>query len=209
MKNIKSKQLARNIVLEIFSGKLKPNQKLASEQQITIKYEVSKIVAIKAFDILKKIGAIYSLPKKGFFVAEYFANIIRSIDEEYKTSSFEDTIKFLGTPPLNKNTDLTFKYKTFTRKHIRNKKLIMHSWNWLNEDVISYEENKDLVSKLVWSDKLISAVSILRFEKIEVFDQKVNLVLTKIYYGQNVIAFVQKVVIEPKIFYFLKNEWSI
>ena len=203
-----SKDITREIVSKIYKKELLPNDKLPSEMQISIKYNVSRIVATKAYNSLKQIGAIYSIPKKGFFVAEHFSGIISSINDEYNIDELKDIKEYIALEHDGYINSISEKFLSFKREHFRDRQLVIVSHNWLNEDIQKYQ-NEDIVRKMIWDNKLISAVNILKFEHFNAFGQDVNLVNTKIFYSQKNIAYIQKNVVSPKFFSLIKKEWAI
>lgn len=204
-----SKQIVREIVQKIFSGELSPNDKLPSENQIAIKYSSSRMMATKAYINLKQVGAIYSKPKKGFFVSEHFSGILRSIDDKFQVDNRIDNLVKIDILKNDLKNFVNEKFISFERDHIKFGKLIIKSKNWLNENYIKYEKNNDIVANLIWSNRLTNSVTFLKFEEFKAFNKKKNLVLTTIYYAIDGIAFVQKAVVKESIFTIMKNEWSI
>ena len=76
------------VLQEIRDGKLKPNQKLISGEDLQKKFTVSKITTEKAFKVLMERGVIYRIPGRGTFIAEAGAVPPNSSSMETKTVAF-------------------------------------------------------------------------------------------------------------------------
>lgn len=64
----KYKQIVHSILTAIEEGKLTLNDRLPSVNRMMIDFDISRDTIVKAFDYLKQIGIVASIPGKGFFV---------------------------------------------------------------------------------------------------------------------------------------------
>lgn len=67
-KTPKYKQIINSIILEIESDKLSEGDRLPSINKLLIKFDISRDTVVKAYDHLKQLGIIDSMPGKGFYV---------------------------------------------------------------------------------------------------------------------------------------------
>ena len=98
-------QIARHLRREIREDYFQEGDKLPSEKAISIKYEVSRIVSTKVLSELRKIGAIYSIPKKGNFVAQYFSSLLKPLSYEYNIDSLKTTQDIIEAPSFFKENN--------------------------------------------------------------------------------------------------------
>ncbi|GJM36628.1 MAG: transcriptional regulator [Saprospiraceae bacterium] len=67
-KTPKYKQIINSIISGVENGELKLGGKLPSVNTLLIKFDISRDTIVKAYEHLKKIGIIESIPGKGFYV---------------------------------------------------------------------------------------------------------------------------------------------
>lgn len=84
---------------QIATGKLKANEKIATEKELMEKFDVSRITVANALSGLAKDGWIYRIPGRGSFVKENTDQLIPSLD------SMDQNQQPIVTPiPLSKST---------------------------------------------------------------------------------------------------------
>jgi DNA-binding transcriptional regulator YhcF (GntR family) len=127
MKNYK--EIVKEILNKVYNNELKPNDKLLSENALSIKYGVSRIVASRVFSELKKIGAVYSLPKKGNFIAEYFNGLLESVSDEYKIDKVLYIKMDYYDPAFFKEKNIYGNFEVFKKEYYKNDELIVKSEN--------------------------------------------------------------------------------
>lgn len=91
------RQLMRRIEAEVDSGQRAPNSKLPSEREWAESLGVSRITIRQALSALVAQGRLYSVPGKGFFVAERPA-----LDESNALISFSAAVRKRGQVPSSK-----------------------------------------------------------------------------------------------------------
>lgn len=103
----KIKLLAETISLSIMEGKLKPGDNLASINEASSHYKVSRDTVFKAYNELKQSGVIDSAPQKGYFVKQEINRVLLLLDNY---SSFKQNLfhSFAGNLPENYKVDLIF-----------------------------------------------------------------------------------------------------
>ncbi|NQZ66049.1 MAG: GntR family transcriptional regulator [Mycoplasmatales bacterium] len=200
-----SKIISKIILQSIISGKLRSNEKLPSEKQLSIKHDVSRIVATNVYKNLKKIGAIYSIPKKGFFVAENLTGIVISVNNFYKIDKLIDSEPDID---LVLENDL-YNFKYFKREHYSKGILKIVSYNWINTNSFEYKKNKDFIDDGILNEKITKSTHKLKFEKIFAFNHEENLVDTTFYYFNQNIIYIEKTIVDKKYFSLSKNDWNI
>lgn len=81
-------EICEYILQEIRDGKLKPNQKLISGEELQKLFTVSKITTEKAFKVLMERGIIYRIPGRGTFISDHENPARQSMPVEKKTIAF-------------------------------------------------------------------------------------------------------------------------
>ncbi|WP_334687340.1 GntR family transcriptional regulator [Mycoplasmopsis felis] len=76
----KPKQTVVDYLIDlIVSKKIPVNKIMPSEHYVMEKMDCSRSIVVSAYQKLESIGAIYSISKRGHFVAENFHNLIKPI----------------------------------------------------------------------------------------------------------------------------------
>lgn len=70
----KYKQIINSILTNIEEGQLHINDKLPSVNRVLIDFDVSRDTVVKAYDYLKGIGVVQSVPGKGYFICNTETN---------------------------------------------------------------------------------------------------------------------------------------
>ena len=70
--------LYKQIKNDIYSNKLRPNEKLPSKRALAKHLNISTITVENAYSQLVAEGYIYSIPKSGYYVSDISANILKS-----------------------------------------------------------------------------------------------------------------------------------
>lgn len=65
----KYKQIAHSIIEGVASGALKTGDKLPSVNNLLIEFDLSRDTIVKAYDHLKEMGVVKSVPGKGYYIA--------------------------------------------------------------------------------------------------------------------------------------------
>lgn len=202
------KDIVREFLDDMASGKYDIDEKMPSEQAVSIKYGVSRIVASRVFSELRKIGAIYSISKKGNFVARFFEGLIKPITYSYKADVIEETPMEDYRTSFFDEYKTNADFKTFSRKHKRDGKIIIESDNWLNVDII-HDAKLSLFDNINSQVHITSAISVLFFEKWRPNDKVDCLITYKIFYFDGGIAAVMRYKIDPKEFKMVKQEFAL
>ncbi len=67
-KTPKYKQIINSIISSIEKGAVKPGDKLPSVNSLLIKFDISRDTIVKAYEHLKEIGIVDSIPGKGYYI---------------------------------------------------------------------------------------------------------------------------------------------
>lgn len=103
----KIKTLADAISIAVMQGELKSGDNLASINEASVNYGVSRDTVFKAYKILKERGVIDSNPMKGYFVSGEVNHVLLLLDTY---SSFKQNLyhRFAAQLPENYKVDLIF-----------------------------------------------------------------------------------------------------
>ena len=111
-------QLYQAIKIDILEGKLKSNEKLPSKRNFSKHLGISVVTIETSYQQLQAEGLIYSLPKKGFFVAQIQVQRVKSekrirLVSDFKIRSENPKTKFnLGSNQINPET---FPFATWSK----------------------------------------------------------------------------------------------
>lgn len=208
-------QIVDEYVAKICANELKADDRLLSEHQLSIKYGVSRIVATRVYQKLKKLGAVYSIQRQGYFVAPYFSGVTTSPMDEYRQiSRFEDKIMLIPFTPFMEKEKWSDNYISFERKYFKkdannHEKLMIFSQNWINPHV-DFQVNVTEITSDLGPVKIVSTITILHFEEFAAFNNKYNLVSYRVSYEQDShkIVWISRSIVNPKDFKFIRQQDS-
>lgn len=204
-----TKDIVNEIIGKICAKEFKENDRLPSEQQLSIRYKVSRIVATSVYKELIKLGAIYSIQRQGYFVARYFSGVALSLCEEYNITEVKDKVQNIAFTKFMKDEHWNNNYFSFKRKHYIDNKLIIESDNWIDPN-IKYKINETDLNSNFGFIKIVSTITILRFEKALAFGHKYNLISYRISYNQNnQIAWIARYIVDPEFFKMIRQQFNL
>ncbi len=123
--------LYKQIKNDIYSNKLRPNEKLPSKRALAKHLNISTITVENAYSQLVAEGYIYSIPKSGYYVSDISANILKSDnhigdnltdDKTEKNRSDNYFIDFVNNSTDPENFPFTIWTETDEGNHVRKKK---------------------------------------------------------------------------------------
>ncbi|MDO4178241.1 MAG: PLP-dependent aminotransferase family protein [Phascolarctobacterium sp.] len=168
-------QLYKNIKADIISGKLLPNDKLPSKRSFAKNLGISVITIENAYDQLMAEGYIFSLPKKGFYVASLPDNE-KNVQAKPSTNNM---------PLLNK--EASYKIDFSTNKVIKDQFPFTVWAKLLRECLRDYQEDILNVSPSAGSIELRTAIArhLLQFRGMYVNPEQIIIGAgTEYLYGQ-------------------------
>ncbi|WP_245594771.1 winged helix-turn-helix domain-containing protein [Mycoplasma elephantis] len=200
----------------IKTQKVPTNKILPSEHALMIRFNCSRSIVIKAYQKLETLGAIYSISKRGHFVAENFHNLIKPISYLIGATSQEGVeIKDKNLPQWMNEKRILFVYghRSFDKTYFKDNEIIAKSNIYLSCKKVDKNEiidfNKSLTDLLTERDGLNNMVYSLSYEEVDcLFDQKNIVVVTFFGYDDDSICIAGKYYINPKYFKFYHQEFS-
>ena len=204
-----SKALAQKIINKIEQGHYVKNEKLPSENQFVIKYGVSRTLVSRAFEILKQTGAIYSIPKKGYFVAEFFSGLVQSVAFFVKASHWEDQKVSIKIPEFIKAKTKLANVKTISclkRTYFKDRQKIAIAYNWYDFQKFNITSQKPIIDTLLDQGILKSSISNYVFENENEFTNSLNIINYQINYSYDAVVHAAKIIVKPPYFYLVKQE---
>lgn len=204
-----TKQIARDIVKKIALNELKIDQQIQTEGQISLTYNVSRIVARNAYKLLLDIGAIYVVPKKGYFVAKHFAGLVKPYSFGYKFDRVEksEQVPSIFLTEFINNQNHETPSTVLVKKYYLDNNLIIFS-----ETVIPHylkknmQESFDFTDYLIDNNLLISSVIISKFEKDNTFGEIHQLAEYKINYCVDGTVILTRYIIYPPTYNSVRQE---
>lgn len=198
-----TKKIATDIVSKISRNELVIDQQIPTEAQIALAYNASRIVVRNAYKILLEVGAIYVLPKKGYFVARHFAGLAKP----YMLGYVYDNVDVEWTSPstfLSKyllNNEKKVPPTVLLKKFIGNGMVIAVAEyvipDSIRKNIQDYEHPIDY---LIENSMLISSVITSTYEKDPIFSQAYQLAEYKIHYCTNDMIMLARYVVNPPFF---------
>ena len=67
-KTPKYQQIVNSVVAGLEQGKIKVDEKLPSVNHMLIEFDISRDTVVRAYDLLKEMGIITSVPGKGYYL---------------------------------------------------------------------------------------------------------------------------------------------
>lgn len=204
-------EITKILAKMITTGEYKSNDKLPSENQLVIKYGISRAITNKVFNNLKEMDLVYSKPHQGYFVAEYFAGITLPYHVKYNIDKWEveettisdHFIKFI------EENNLPMEKEVLKKKMYSNKDLLLISEiNWYKPTLLlnDIQKNYSLTDQLSDRGLLKNVTVISRFEKDKSLNNDLQMVEYKIFYGENEVLATSRNVISHKVWRTIKKE---
>lgn len=91
-KTPKYKQIVNSVIAGIEKGELEIDDKLPSVNRLLIEFDISRDTVVKAYEILKEIGIIDSVPGKGYYIRS------KNYKQEFKVGKEVGIISYNETP---------------------------------------------------------------------------------------------------------------
>lgn len=211
-KEIKTDIVIEYLISSIKSGKFKANSILPSENFLIEKFGCSRIIIISAYNVLKKLGIVYSVAKKGYFVAENVHNIIEPISKRINATNTKTKKVTKYTPDWFKDLKIIFDddFYCLEKRYYKGRNLIM-----IAEYFISLKYNLDeiedhsIIDFLTNSNKILkNCVYHLKYEKTNIWGKNNLVVIYMFGYDKDGICVAAKYYIHPDHFHFEHQEFS-
>ncbi|ADC31420.1 GntR-family transcriptional regulator [Mycoplasmoides gallisepticum str. F] len=206
----------------IHSGKVPVNKIMPSEHQLMKKFSCSRNIVIAAYQKLSALGAVYSIHKRGRFVAENFHNLIKPLSVLLNVEKIEgeevlikDKNKRFQLPDwaIKKHIIFIDGFRCFKRRYYIDDKLMGESDIYLSLKNVSEVETIDptvpVVDLLIQRKALTNVVYELEFDDLKKFGVKSALVIKFFGYDNDSICVAGKYYIHPKCFKFHHQEFSL
>ncbi|QGZ97222.1 GntR family transcriptional regulator [Mycoplasma sp. NEAQ87857] len=217
-KKNKSTQIVEYLIELIQSGKVPINKIMPSEHQLMYKFECSRNIVVSAYKKLETLGAVYSIPKRGHFVAENFHNLIKPMqllinaDECYGDEIFG--VDKLPDWATEKHIIFVQGFRKFVKQYYKDNVLIAESDIFISlKNIDEFEPinlRKSITDLLINRNALTNVVYEVSFEEgTEKFG--LNPALTVILFGYDLdsISIAAKYYVNPKYFKFFHQEFAL
>ncbi|QJB71435.1 GntR family transcriptional regulator [Mycoplasma sp. 1654_15] len=191
------------------------NRPLPSEHALMDKFQCSRTVVIRVYQRLFSIGAIYAVPKRGYFIAENFHNFIKPISFLLHADKIEGEEKYKEIPDWFEGKNIKFinGYKYIEKKFYKNEEHIIDAEIYITANDILKDEildfSRPLVAILNDKNQVKNMVYELKYEKVEKFGQNQLLVIYFWGYDKIGICIAGKYYVKPEHFIFYHQEFSI
>ncbi|WP_027122153.1 GntR family transcriptional regulator [[Mycoplasma] imitans] len=222
-KSDKKTQLIIEYLFDLIdSGKVPVNKIMPSEHQLMKKFSCSRNIVITAYQKLSALGAVYSIHKRGRFVAENFHNLIKPLTVLLNVQKIEgeevlikDKNKELELPEwaVKKRIIFVDGFRYFKKRYYIDDKLMGESDIYVSLKNISEFETIDpsvpAVDLLTQRKALTNVVYELEFDDVSKFGVKPALAVKFFGYDNDSICVAGRHYIHPKYFKFHHQEFSL
>ncbi|QDY88125.1 winged helix-turn-helix domain-containing protein [Mycoplasma anserisalpingitidis] len=217
-KPVKKTQQIINYLMELIQSKKIPTNKIMpSEHALMMRFNCSRSVVVAAYQKLEALGAIYSISKRGHFVAENFHNLIKPVS--YLIGCDKQTVKLrtrnFELPEWIINNQIIFVngVEKFQKEYFKKGELVAEGEIYISGRYVNPEteiqENKSLIDYLNNSDGLTNIVYRLNYEKVNKFNHEFLVVVSFYGYDEDSISIAGKYYIKPEYFTFYHQEFSL
>ncbi len=201
----------------IKSGKVPTNKIMPSEHQLMHKFDCSRNIVVAAYQKLTSLGAVYSISKRGHFVAENFHNLIKPLSFLFK-SNHETGSEILNVNELpqwmiDKHIIFLDGFRVFEKKYFDEENQIADGMVYIStkhiyeNDEIDFE--KPIIDFLIKKNAVLNIVYHLIFEPIEKYGSNPSLAVRFFGYDNESISIAGKFYIDPNYFEFYHQEFSL
>lgn len=213
----KTQQIINYLMKLIQSKKIPTNKIMPSEHALMMRFNCSRSVVVAAYQKLEALGAIYSISKRGHFVAENFHNLIKPVSYligcdkqtvKLRTRNFELPEWIINNQIIFVNGVEKFEKEYFIKGELVAEGEIYLSGKYVNESS-EIQENKSLIDYLNNSDGLTNIVYRLNYEKVNKFNHEFLVVVSFYGYDEDSISIAGKYYIKPEHFTFYHQEFSL
>ncbi|VEU58662.1 winged helix-turn-helix domain-containing protein [Mycoplasmopsis gallinacea] len=201
----------------IQSGKVPVNKIMPSEHQLMYRFGCSRSVVIAAYSKLQTLGAVYSISKRGYFVAENFHNLVKPLSYLIGSDKCKgkEVVEGKKLPEwiFDKRIIFVEDFREFDKKYFKNNNLIGVSKYYISTKNLKENEVIDLENSLI--DLLIDRNAIsniiydLKYEDDPYFGFKKIVVVYFFGYDDDSISLSGKFWIHPDHFKFNHQEFSL
>ncbi len=211
MDNYTTKDITKILAKEITTGKYKSNEKLPSEAQLSIKYNISRAITNKVFSNLKEMDLVYSIAHQGYFVAEWFSGITQPYHLQYNTDKciITEGDASLAFKEFLLDKNITIKGDIYHKEMFAKNKLVVISEIWCS-NFLKLSQNFSIKNSLTdfmnSKNSLVSMTRFVHFEKDDKMNNYPQLVEYKIYYGEDEIEAISRNLISHDVFLQSKKE---
>ncbi|MGY6172366.1 winged helix-turn-helix domain-containing protein [Candidatus Mycoplasma pogonae] len=210
----KVEEIINYLINLIESKKVKTNQILPSENFLIEKFGSSRITVISAYKKLEQLGYVYTVPKKGRFVAENLCNIIEPISAKINSENSKIQKVDLAEPDwfAKHKIIFTYGYDSYIKKYFKQNTLIMHAEYFVSKKYslpeVAAETN--IIEFFLKRKVLKNTVYHLQYEKTNFWPEYQKLVVVYLYgYDDEGICIAGRYWIHPDDFYFTHQEFSL
>ncbi|UUD35637.1 GntR family transcriptional regulator [Mycoplasmopsis caviae] len=200
----------------IKTQKVPTNKILPSEHSLMMHFDCSRSIVVKAYQKLEALGAIYSISKRGHFVAENFHNLIKPISYLLGVTAQEGKeikSKELAQWMVDKRILFVQGFRTFEKTYYKDKDVLATSEIYVSCKNIEVDEeinfNKSLTDLLIERGGLNNMVYSLAYENVKKFGYESLVVVSFFGYDEDSICIAGKYYINPKYFRFFHQEFSL
>ncbi|MEE3928288.1 winged helix-turn-helix domain-containing protein [Mycoplasmopsis ciconiae] len=212
----KTQQIVEYLIELIISKKVPTNKIMPSEHALMMRFNCSRSVVVSAYNKLEALGAVYTISKRGHFVAENFHNLIKPISFLIGADTEETILKSESDlEEWNDDNHIIFLdgYYGFDKKFFIKKKMVGDGVVYVSKkhlpDPKMMEGNKALINFLIDKKVISNIVYQLCYEKVKKYGRSELVAIKMFGYDDDSICIAGKFYIDPDHFKFFHQEFSL
>ncbi|MBN4083595.1 winged helix-turn-helix transcriptional regulator [Mycoplasma sp. CSL10137] len=212
----KTNEVVKYLIDLIVTRKVPVNKIMPSEHALMEMFKCSRSVVVGAYQKLYALGAVYTISKRGHFVAENFYNLIKPVSFLMGADRVRGIEIEEPTEPdwfHEKRIIFVEGFRQFRTTYEIEGKVIAEADIFLSiKNVDQFEPislNKPIIDTLAERSSLTNIVYELKYENVKLFGEDKLVVITMWGYDNESISIAAKFYIKPENFIFFHQEFSL
>lgn len=200
----------------IKTKKIPTNKVMPSEHALMHRFECSRGVVVSAYNKLAALGAVYSINKRGHFVAENFHNLIKPLSYMLKTDSQSgiEVTNEIREPQWfeTKNVIFVNGWRAFAKEYFKENQKIAEATIYVSNNLFNSVDQLDLSSSI--TDALLKAkmlnnmIYFLEYQNVNKFEHEKLVVINFYGYDTESISIAGTMYVHPDHFQFFHQEFG-
>ncbi|UUD36065.1 winged helix-turn-helix domain-containing protein [Mycoplasmopsis citelli] len=212
----KTQEIIDYLLELIKSKKIPVNKVMPSEHALMNRFECSRGVVVSAYNKLAALGAVYSINKRGHFVAENFHNLIKPLSYMLKCDQQKgiEVTNSVQAPKWFETKNIIFVngYRAFAKDYFKENQLIAEGITYVSNDLFKVvpEVNlkESLTDILVNAKMLNNIIYFLEYQDVKKFGYEKLVVINFYGYDTESISIAGTLYVHPDHFQFFHQEFG-
>ncbi|EFF41251.1 conserved hypothetical protein [Mycoplasmopsis alligatoris A21JP2] len=196
----------------IRTKKVPTNKIMPSEHALMLRFDCSRSIVVSAYHRLEALGAVYSITKRGHFVAENFHNLIKPISYIIGAQKHNGVLKETENRQWLYDRNIVFEEDVYYEKtYDKDEKEIGFAQCFILKKYfdLGFDINKSLIDQLISKNGVNNTVYELKYETVNMYGCEKLVVIYLFGYDLESISFAARYVIHPDHFNIKHQEFSL